>query len=622
MHFFRLPTGIIFFFVTFTQPVLCQEHTDSLFDGRQMGRWENADFYGSGHVEVKDGAIVMEKGVEQTGIRWTGPVLRCNYRINLEAKRIEGKDFFCGLTFPVGDSFCSLIVGGWGGKTVGLSNIDLLDAAENETTVLLEFELNQWYPIRLEVTDDRIAVWIEGDKIIDVNITGRIIATRPEVDLCKPLGIMTWQTTGAIRKITLTDLSNLMENAKSLKVRHLSEMTPAEQKALARQILKDPDLPKALEMALETARSGLTAGVYYPQVWIRDLNTFLELASKTHPQEEIRKTLITFFAHQGEDGNIIDGFAVQDGKTHKNTVETDQESSLIQAVYTYIKVSGDRGFLTQQIKGQTVARRMEMALEYLLNHRFNERYGLLWGATTVDWGDVQPETGWGTEFTAESHKTIDIYDNAMFVIALQRFIELTDQPEGSNWNHVLTRTENNIRAYLWKEDKFLPHLYLNGSPFPDNFNENRIHYHGGTAVAIQAGLLNYEQVRSVIRQMIENKHKAGAQSIGVAVYPAYPKGFFKNPMMVKPYGYQNGGDWTWFGGRMIEQMAGYGYMESAYREAKPMVQRVIENKGFLEWYTLDGKPKGSPVYRGSAGALAGGIRSLLDWANKRVEGNP
>ncbi|MBN1816012.1 MAG: hypothetical protein JW828_01540 [Sedimentisphaerales bacterium] len=621
MFLFGRGAGLAATLAIFTQIVFCQELTDSrsLFDGRQLGPWEKADFYNSGKVLVRDGAIIMEKGVEQTGIRWTGPLPGSDYRIDLEAQRIEGKDFFCGLTFPVGETFCSLIVGGWGGKTVGLSNIDFLDAAENETTILLEFEPNRWYPIRLQVTEECIQAWIEGDKVIDVTISGRIVTTRPEVDLCKPLGIMTWKTTGAVRKITLTDLTHSMEKTKSLKVRHLSEMTPAEQKNLARQILDDPELPKVFEMAMETARSGLTAGLSYPQVWIRDLNTFMELACKTHPQEEIRNTLATFFTHQGDDGNSIDGFAVQDGKTHKNTVETDQESSLIQAVFTYIKTTGDRSFLTQDINGQPVVQRMERALEYLLNHRFSERYGLLWGATTVDWGDVQPETGWGTEFTVDSHKAIDIYDNAMFVIALRRFIELTDQPEGSNWNHVLTRTENNIRVCLWKEGKFLPHLYLDGSPFPDDFDENRIHYHGGTAVAVQAGLLDYEQVRSVIRQMIENKQQACAQSIGLAVYPAYPRGFFKNPMMAEPYGYQNGGDWSWFGGRMIEQMAAYGYVESAYSEIRPMIRRAIENKGFFEWYTLDGKPKGSAVYRGSAGALAGGIQALIDWANTRLE---
>ena len=172
-----------------------------LFDGRSLGRWRIADFVGGGGVYVEDGAIVLEKGEELTGIRWDGPVVPIDYEIRLQAMRVEGEDFFCGLTFPVKDDHCSLIVGGWRGKVVGLSNIDLMDAAENETTVLLDFETGRWYDIRLRVTSERLQVWIDDDRIVDVGITGRIIDVRYEVEACRPLGIATWQTKGAIKNI-------------------------------------------------------------------------------------------------------------------------------------------------------------------------------------------------------------------------------------------------------------------------------------------------------------------------------------------------------------------------------------------------------------------------------------
>ena len=81
-----------------------------------------------------------------------------------------------------------------------------------------------------------------------------------------------------------------------------------------------------------------------------------------------------------------------------------------------------------------------------------------------------------------------------------------------------------------------------------------------------------------------------------------------------PYGYQNGGDWTWFGARMITALVQYGYVEDAYRELGPMIDRVIANKGFFEWYTVDGKPTGSGEFRGSAGVLMEAIDALQDWA--------
>ena len=69
------------------------------------------------------------------------------------------------------------------------------------------------------------------------------------------------------------------------------------------------------------------------------------------------------------------------------------------------------------------------------------------------------------------------------------------------------------------------------------------------------------------------------------------------------YGYQNGGDWTWFGGRMIQQLIQYGFVEEAYLHIQPMVKRVKDNNGFYEWYTVDNRPKGSGTFRGSAGVL-------------------
>ena len=113
--------------------------------------------------------------------------------------------------------------------------------------------------------------------------------------------------------------------------------------------------------------------------------------------------------------------------------------------------------------------------------------------------------------------------------------------------------------------------------------------------------------------MLDNVKKSGAPSIGLTIYPPYPEGFFQNKSMY-PYGYQNGGDWTWFGGRMIQQLIRYGFIQEAYDEIQPMLKRVIENDGFYEWYTRDGTATGSGQFRGSAGVLAKAIDMLKEWA--------
>jgi len=324
---------------------------------------------------------------------------------------------------------------------------------------------------------------------------------------------------------------------------------------------------------------------------------------------------------QGGDGNIIDGFSPIEKvgedtpdfsysklepryAAHKNTVETDQESSLVQAVYKYIGVTGDKTILDEIVGDKTVAERMNWAMDFLINERYNEKYGLIIGATTADWGDVQPEHGWGIDLDNNTHKAIDIYDNAMFIIALNNLIEIIPSAK-EKWEQTKNMIAENCMKYLWdeKNQKFIPHIYLNGSPFPDDFNEREIYYFGGTAIAIEAGLLNKKQIKASIDEMVKRVKMAGAPSIGLTIYPPYPAGYFANKIMNPEYSYQNGGDWTWFGGRMIQELIKNGFVEEAYREMQPMVKRVKDNDGFFEWYSVNNEPRGSGTFRGSAGVL-------------------
>lgn len=178
----------------------------SLFDGKSLEGWKITNFGGEGDVEVKDGTIVMEFGSSLTGITYTGEFPKTNYEISLEAMRMDGNDFFCGLTFPVEESFCSFILGGWGGAVVGLSSIDGHDASENETTQYKRFESEQWYKIRLRVTPERIQAWIDDKVWVDQDIVGRTISTRSEVNLSKPFGISAYETRSALRKLQIRDL--------------------------------------------------------------------------------------------------------------------------------------------------------------------------------------------------------------------------------------------------------------------------------------------------------------------------------------------------------------------------------------------------------------------------------
>jgi hypothetical protein len=177
--------------------------TSQLFDGKTLEGWEITNFGPQGPVYVSGNEIILGLGDGCTGITWTRAFPRSDYEVTLDAKRVAGNDFFCGMTFPVGKSFCSLIIGGWGGATVGLSSIDGKDAAENETTSIRNFEKDRWYKITLMVSDDYIKAWIDTDKVVDFTLGAKKLSIRPEVSLSRPFGIASWNTTAAIRNIHL-----------------------------------------------------------------------------------------------------------------------------------------------------------------------------------------------------------------------------------------------------------------------------------------------------------------------------------------------------------------------------------------------------------------------------------
>jgi hypothetical protein len=219
----------------------------------------------------------------------------------------------------------------------------------------------------------------------------------------------------------------------------------------------------------------------------------------------------------------------------------------------------------------------------------------------------------------EAQRTIDIYDNAMFLLAIRDYLELAgpNHPSARRWEQVSEDLRRNVRKHLWDTElrKFIPHLYLEGSPFPDELDERAITYHGGTAVAIQADLLDREEIRIALGQMRANVKAADAGSIGLTIYPPYPEGTFKNPGM-GPWSYQNGGDWDWFGGRMIQALVTHGFVEEAYLELRPMLDRVLKHDGFHEWWDRQNNPKGSGTFRGAAGVLGKAILLLQDWARE------
>ena len=180
----------------------------SLFNGKNLDNWKITEFGGQGYVTVDDNDdIVIREGADLSGITSTRKDLpTTDYEVKFEAQRQSGTDFFSGFTFPVGDSACSLILGGWGGGVCGISSLDFMDASENETTSYENFVRGRWYKVRVRVTDKLIEAWLDGKRLVKVERELYRIDVRFEMELSKPMGFATYQTVGRIRNARLRKL--------------------------------------------------------------------------------------------------------------------------------------------------------------------------------------------------------------------------------------------------------------------------------------------------------------------------------------------------------------------------------------------------------------------------------
>ncbi len=187
----------------------------ALSNGENLEGWRETQFAGHGEVKCQSGVFLLKMGEPFTGINYTNKFPKMSYEVAFDAARVMGSDFFCGLTVPVGDTFCSLIVGGWGGTVVGISSLNDMDASENETTKFMSFETGRWYRIRLRVTQHRIEAWIDKDQVINVDTTERRISLRPgDIDMSKPFGLACWQTSAALREIKMRQVTQPATPAK------------------------------------------------------------------------------------------------------------------------------------------------------------------------------------------------------------------------------------------------------------------------------------------------------------------------------------------------------------------------------------------------------------------------
>ena len=186
---------------------------NELFDGESLAGWQRLDFDGSGgSIEVSGGSILFSRGNPLTAMvvadRTFMPPAE-EYEIILQARKVDGRDFFCALTFPVPEksACCTFVAGGWGGGVTGISNIDNLDANRNTTRSVLRYEPGKWYDLKVEVRRGRIRCWVDQRIVVNTVISDKMISMRPGlIEQCRPVGIASFATASEFKSLRLRAL--------------------------------------------------------------------------------------------------------------------------------------------------------------------------------------------------------------------------------------------------------------------------------------------------------------------------------------------------------------------------------------------------------------------------------
>lgn len=359
---------------------------------------------------------------------------------------------------------------------------------------------------------------------------------------------------------------------------------------------------------------GFAAGVDYPQIWLRDANTILPASRYFYDASFLSSWLEEHLAFQKESGSLEDWIDSR-GMSDKNTTETDQESSAVQAAYKIYEVLGPE-WMEKRIAGKRIIDRLEQALSYVLENRWSDRYGLLTGAHTADWGDVDMvDADQQAIYTDErTHWTADIYDQSMFYQAclnLAGMIEAGEaargNPEGQKradfWKEKATSIKISTNKWLWQEDRGFYRIHIHLDDLEHAFDESDMFAMGGNVQAVLAGLADRGKSRRIIEEALRRQETYKISTISGTLLPPYPHGLFKHPLVDAPYEYQNGAQWDWFGGRLIFAMFENGFSKKAIEKLAQIVKKNLKNRGFFEWDSKEGIGKGSDFYAGSAGSL-------------------
>lgn len=355
---------------------------------------------------------------------------------------------------------------------------------------------------------------------------------------------------------------------------------------------------------------GFAAGSTYPAVWIRDSATLLEYAQLYYAPEDLIGIISLFLETQTPTGEIMD-WADISGQTGKNTVASDQESSLVLAAG--IIATKQPEWLKQKSGSKTVLSRLEAALEWVWNNRRNKETNLITSGLTADWGDVDnsfPDER-ARNLSPSSTLTLGIYTQSKYIQAIKTLLELArratpaDSALQNRWSRRLTLVRSNTLKRLWLPDKGYFLIHLVKGPNADKYLalETGILALGGNAEAINAGLMTPENIRRFLQTLEKKRAPLKLRTISFTLLPPYPKGFFPHHLLTHPWSYQNGGEWDWIGGRLVNALHDNGFEREAQLCLQEILRKNLGKYCLHEWEDRTGTGRGALFYAGTAGVL-------------------
>jgi hypothetical protein len=358
---------------------------------------------------------------------------------------------------------------------------------------------------------------------------------------------------------------------------------------------------------------GFSPGSSYPQIWIRDTATLIAYAKHHYPLQIFKNMLQLFFEHQEENGAVPDWVDIS-GQYDKNTVSSDQESSLVLAAYEI--ATEQIIWLKKKIRGATILERLEMALDWVWKYRRDPEWNLISSGLTADWGDVDnsyPDQR-ATKLSDRSTLVFSTYTQAKYLQAIEKLLAIFSylkQSEGARiWEKRHRIVSRQTRKHLYASDRgyYLIHLCPSSSRFLDM--EKEILATGGNAEAILAGLMNPEQVGRFLKILLKKRKALDLNHISFTLMPPYPKGFFPHPALSHPWHYQNGGQWDWIGARVVKALFASGFREQALAFLLEIARKNVDNMGIHEWENRQGKTLWSALfYSGAAGVIGEAVLS-------------